>query len=41
MGGAGEDITKCQDEILGSEDYVYYLVFGDTHTHTVFYSFIY
>ena len=29
MGGAGKGITKCQDETLGSENYVYYLVCGD------------
>lgn len=39
MGGAGEGITKCQDETPGSENYVYYLVCGDgiyIYMYTVF-----
>ena len=52
VGGAGKGITKCQDETLGSENYVDYLVCGDgiyiymyiymyIYIYTVFYSFTY
>lgn len=40
MGGAGEGITKCQDETLGSENYVYYLVCGDGIYIYILYLFI-